>query len=274
MQYFLTLPSFLARLLTGSAKSRYWVCWLTLGLIAGAGLQVSAAPPETAPAELKTAIAQMDAAANAKNVQNVLQLYSPNFKHSDGLNRQTLEQSLAKLWKQYPNLTYRTELKAWQAIPNGVQADTVTYITGTQTVNGQALKLNSTLQARHKFQNRKIVEQEVLAESNQITSGDKPPTVKISLPNQVRTGQEFNFDAIVQEPLENDLLLGAVLEEPVNVNGYLKTPTLDLEPLSSGGIFKVGRAPNSPSSQWISAVLVRHGGMTMVTQRLRIVGAK
>jgi hypothetical protein len=244
---------------------------LTLSLVLGIGHRANANTPETAPPELKRAIAQMDNAANAKNMQSVLQLYSPSFRHEDGLNRQMLEQSLTRLWKQYPNLTYRTELKSWQVLQNGTQAETITYITGTQISNGQELKLTSILQARHRFQNQRIVEQSVLSERNLITTGDKPPTVTLSLPNQVKTGQEFNFDAIVQEPLESDLLLGAVLEEPVNVNGYLKTPTMDLEPLSSGGIFKVGRASKMPTSQWISAVLVRHGGMTMVTQRLRVV---
>ncbi|MBW4417702.1 MAG: nuclear transport factor 2 family protein [Myxacorys californica WJT36-NPBG1] len=236
--------------------------------------RATAATPQTAPAPLKQVLAQIDAAATNKNLQGVLQFYSPAFTHSDGLTRQTLEQSLTALWKQYPQLTYRTELKSWQPIASGVQAETVTYITGSQMVNGQQMKLNAALEARHKIENNQIVRQDVLAENNQITSGENPPSVKINLPNQVKPGQEFSFDAIVQEPLENDLLLGSVLEEPVTAKSYVKPSTVDLELLSSGGVFKVGRAPNTPSSQWISAVLVRHGGMTMVTQRLRVVGAK
>ncbi|MBW4537606.1 MAG: nuclear transport factor 2 family protein [Myxacorys chilensis ATA2-1-KO14] len=236
--------------------------------------RATAATPQTAPAPLKQVLTQIDAAATNKNLQGVLQFYSPAFTHSDGLTRQTLEQSLTALWKQYPQLTYRTELKSWQPIGSGVQAETVTYITGSQMVNGQQMKLNAAIEARHKIENNQIVRQDVLAENNQITSGENPPSVKINLPNQVKPGQEFNFDAIVQEPLENDLLLGSVLEEPVTANSYVKPSTADLELLSSGGVFKVGRAPNTPSSQWISAVLVRYGGMTMVTQRLRVVGAK
>jgi hypothetical protein len=264
------LLSSLSSLFNRSAKP--WTVLLTLGFLLGTHpSRVMAAPPETAPADLKQAIAQLDAAANAKKLPELMAFYSPSFKHSDGLNRKTLEQAVTDLWKKYPKLTYRTELKAWQATKAGIQADTVTYIQGTRVSNGQELKLNSTLQARHRFQNQKIVEQEVLSENNQILSGDNPPSVRINLPAQVKVGQEFSFDAIVQEPLENDLLLGAALEETVNTNNYLKTPTLDLELLSSGGIFKVGRAPNAPTSQWISAVLVRHGGMTMVTQRLRVV---
>ncbi|NJR50975.1 MAG: nuclear transport factor 2 family protein [Leptolyngbyaceae cyanobacterium CSU_1_3] len=247
---------------------------LSFALASGGGLGhlAIAATPETAPPQLKEALTKIDAASNRKNVQEVLQFYSPNFSHSDGLTRQTLEQSLAQLWKQYPNINYRTELKSWQTDSRGLQAETVTYITGTQTVNGQPSKLTSTLQARQRFEGQKIVQQEILAERSQITSGENPPQVQISLPAQVRVGQEFSFDAIVQEPLGRDLLLGSVLEEPVKPTGYLNPTTIDLELLTSGGIFKVGRAPNTPNNHWISAVLVRHGGMTMVTQRLRVVG--
>ncbi|MGG6267787.1 nuclear transport factor 2 family protein [Leptolyngbya sp. AN03gr2] len=245
---------------------------LSLAIVSGSVHRVTAATPETAPAELKSAIAQLDAAANRRNIQEVLKFYSPNFTHSDGLNRQSLEQSLSQLWKQYPTLTYKTELQSWEPSQNGFQAVTVTRITGTQTRDGQQVRLDATLRSRQQFQNRAIVRQEILSERNLITTGEKPPSVKVNLPEQVRPGQEFSFDAIVQEPLENDLLLGAVVQEPVNSAGYLKPATADLDVLNSGGLFKVGKAPSTAGSQWVSAVLVRHGGMTMVTQRLNVVG--
>ncbi|WP_073069996.1 hypothetical protein [Phormidesmis priestleyi] len=248
---------------------------LTLGLtILGSSSlhdRAIAATPETAPVPLKQALTQIDAAANSKNLPGVLQFYSPNFAHSDGLNRRSLEQALTQLWKQYPNLTYRTELKSWQPDGRGIRAETVTYISGTQMVNGQSLKLDSTLQSRQRFEGQTIVQQDVLAETSKVTSGENPPDVKVSLPQQVRVGQDFSFDAIVQDPLGSDLLLGSALEESIKPSGYLNPTTTDLELLTSGGIFKVGRASKTPENRWISAVLVRHGGTTMVTQRLRIV---
>lgn len=260
-----------------SLSARYGEILFFLGLsfaIASGSVQsdrATAATPDTAPAELKQALTQIDAAANSKNLSGVLQFYSPSFKHSDGLNRQSLEQSLTQLWKQYPSLTYKTELQSWQPSSNGFQTETVTRIVGTQTQNGQQVKLDATLRSRQQFQNQKIIQQDVLAEKNLITTGDKPPSVNVNLPDQVRTGQAFSFDAIVQEPLGNDLLLGAVVQEPVNSSGYLKPATADLDLLTSGGLFKVGKAPTTAGSQWVSAVLVRNGGMTMVTQRLNVV---
>jgi hypothetical protein len=250
----------------------------TLGLIASfAGTleaRVWANSPAAAPTQLTSLLNQLDAAANSQNTRTVIEFYSPAFTNSDGLNRQTLQESLASLWKRYAKLNYRTEIKSWKQEGNGILADTITYITGTQKDGDREFKLNSVLESRQKIENQKIVRQEILNERSQITSGEKPPTVKISLPEQVRGGQEFSFDAVVQEPLGDDLLLGAALEETVKPEGYLNVTTVNLEPLNSGGIFKVGRAPLNSENHWLSAVIVRHDGITMVTQRLKVTGRK
>lgn len=244
-------------------------------VIATAGLSadlVSAASPATAPPQLKQAITQIDAAANKKDVQAVLQYYGQGFTHSDGLTRQTLQQSLDAFWKRYNNLKYRTELTSWQTDGKGVLAETTTYITGVTTLNDRETNFNATLKSRQRFENQKIVRQEILSERVELTSGANPPKVKLNLPDQVKVGQEYQFDAIVQEPLGDELLLGAAIEEPVKPSGYLSPTSVNLELLSAGGIFKVGRAPTAADARWISAVLVRGDGMTLITQRLRVVG--
>ncbi len=275
MRHFLTVGSTLA---AQNSRQNSWrsLFLLMLGLVIAAGGSLesdraSAATPETAPPQLKQALTQIDAAANRKNMQGVMQFYSPNFTQSDGLTRRSLEQALTQLWAQYPNLTYRTELKSWQSDGQGVRAETVTYISGTQTVDGQSRKLDSTLRSQQRFEGQTIVRQDILAETSKVMSGDNPPNVKVSLPEQVRVGQGFTFDAIVQDPLGTDLLLGSALEEPVKPSAYLNPTIADLELLPSGGIFKMGRASNTPDARWISAVLVWHGGTTIVTQRLRTV---
>ena len=225
-----------------------------------------------APAELTNLINQLDSASNSHNPVTVARFYSPNFTHSDGLGHQTLQNALTALWKRYPSLNYRTELKTWKPDGSGFLAETVTYITGTQREGNHEYKLNSTLEVRHRVENQKIVRQEVLSERSQLTAGANPPTLKINLPQEVRAGQEFVFDAIVQEPLGDDLLVGTALEESVKPEGYLNVTTANLEALPSGGIFKVGKAPMNSENHWLSAVVVRHDGITMVTQRLRIVG--
>lgn len=257
-------------------RSRSFVFLLLASLATAVSVTVVKAPAQAqgsaAPVAVVNLIKEVDAAANSQKAETIIEFLSPNFTHSDGLNRQSLQESLTSLWKRYPNLKYHTELKSWKRQGKAIVAETVTHITGTKQEGDREYKLTSHITSRQQIEDQKIVRQDVLDERSQITSGSNPPTVKVIVPAQVRGGQEFNFDAIVQEPLEDDLLLGAALEEPIKPEGFLKVTTANLEPLNSGGLFKVGRAPRNTEQHWLSAVVVRHDGITIVTQRLKIQG--
>lgn len=241
--------------------------WSACALSNGAA---EAAPPETAPPELKEMLRQIDAAANAQDIKVVMEFFSPNFSHSDGLNRETMEKALVELWKRYPKLNYRTELQSWQIDGRGIVAETVTYITGVEQLPDREMYLTATLRSRQRYENKKIVQQEILAERSQLTSGTNPPTLNVKLAERLPAGQEFTFDAIIREPLGKQLIMGAALEEIVNPENYFNATEVKLSPLSSGGLFKIGRAPTSPTSHWLSAIVVRHDGITAVTKRVQV----
>lgn len=227
--------------------------------------------PANAPAPLTKLLTEIDAAANRRDIKAVMAFYSQNFTHSDGLNSQSMEKALTQLWQRYPNLNYRTELKSWKTEGNAIIADTITTIAGTQKQDGRELNLKATIRSQQRFEGEKIVKQEILSEQNQISSGKNPPKIQVNVPEQVKVGEEYNFDAIVLEPIGNDILIGTLLEEPVNEKTFFKSAEVDLDLLNSGGIFKVGKAPATPENRWISAVLMRQGGIAMVSVRLRIV---
>jgi hypothetical protein len=231
---------------------------------------VAAASPDTAPQELQTLLQQVDDAANLQNIRGVMKFYSPTLTHGDGLTYTNLEQALRELWQRYPNLTYQTELKSWEADGNAIVAETVTEINGVQTTPDREYRLRATVRSRQRYENQQIVHQEILAEQSQLTSGENPPNVQINLPDEVKIGRQYNFDAIVLEPLGDDLLLGAALEEPISIFGYLNPAKLDLQPLNAGGLFKIGQAPLVANDRWISAVFIRHNGITFTTQRLQV----
>jgi hypothetical protein len=253
--------------------SRNWsaLFLLSVGLTVGWAGIVKAQSPETAPPQLQTMLTQIDAAANRKDVKGVMQFYGANFKNSDNLNRGALEKALTQLWQRYPQLNYTTQLQSWKNEGNAIVAETVTTVTGTRQSEGMTMKLESTLRSRQRIENQKIVQQQILGEKTKQMSGANPPTVEVLLPNQVRPGQEFNFDVIVKEPLGEDLLLGAAMQDTVKPNLLTKPSDFKLNLLPAGGIFKLGKAPTKPEDHWLSAVLVRRGGVTMVTQRLQVV---
>lgn len=242
---------------------------LSLSLTAGSTIEAQAQTLETAPSQLKNAIAQIDAAANSRDLDVLTLFYSNGFRNSDGLTLSSIKPVLTQLWQRYSQLNYRTEIMSWENEGNAIVAETITYITGTEVDKGRELKLESTLRSRQRFENEKIVEQEIISESTKITSGENPPSVEVNLPEQVPTGQQYSFDVIVKEPLGNDILLGAAWEEPIEGNRYTKPAEFELEVLPAGGVFKLGRAPFREGGRWLSAVLIRKDGMTIVTERLQ-----
>ncbi|MGD1897009.1 MAG: nuclear transport factor 2 family protein [Phormidesmis sp.] len=249
------------------------LCGLAFSLSGGinfGGNDAKAASPDTAPADLVAAIEQIEAAASAGDVAAAMAAYSPTFTNEDGFTYETLEAALQTLWSRYDELTYRVELQSWEPTEGGFIAETLTYIDGTQMVDGQPTVLESIIRSAQTYENGKIVSQETLSERNQVASGNQPPTVSVILAEQVTPGEQYDFDAIVVEPLGNRYLLGAAVEEGTTATDFFTGRPLELELLAAGGLFKIGEAPSEPDSRWVSALLVREDGLTVVTRRLQV----
>lgn len=253
---------------------RVWqsVSVLTMGITLSclAPLTVRAASPDSAPAALVQTLDQIEVASNQRDLEAVINFYSPNFTNTDGFNRSTLESTLSQFWQQYSGLTYRIELQSWEATTTGFVAETITYIQGTLARPERNLTLEAVVRSRQHFENGQIVSQEILSERNSLSGGDNPPTMTVLLPEQVRPRQPYSFDAIVQEPLGDSYLLGAALEEGTTADDFLTARPLNFELLSAGGLFKVGDGSGSDDSRWVSAIVVREDGMVIVTRRLRV----
>lgn len=261
----------------------YWpqnlAAGLLLSLALGWGTPATAKSMDHPPQALSEALMALDSAANRQDLSALMQGYSNNFRHGDGLDRRDLSRTLEAFWQQYPDLTYQTEIVAWEETAQGYMAETITSIEGSRQDGQRRLALVATLRSRQFFEGDRLVRQEVISERSEVTTGDNPPTLQINLPEKVSPGSRFNFDVIVLEPVAGDLLLGGVLDEPVSAQGYGGPSLATLEPLidsqtgtGPGGLFKIGEAPNQKSDRWISAVVMRKDGVTMVTQRLRVGG--
>ncbi|MBR8828114.1 MAG: nuclear transport factor 2 family protein [Gomphosphaeria aponina SAG 52.96 = DSM 107014] len=251
----------------GNLGKRLSVLFLLFGFWSA---PVRAQSPATAPDELKEVLREIEAAANRQDVAGVMEYYSPEFENTDGLVYPTVEAALTKLWERYPRLGYTIELQSWERAGRELVAETVTQISGSEEIEGRLMKLDSNIRSRQYFQGDKLVRQEILTERTEVTAGDNPPEVDVNLPEEVRVGQEYNFEVIVQEPLGNNVLLGGAKEEQVNGDRYLTPGTFDLEVLPGGGIFKLVSAPYFPDYHWLSAILLQGDGMRITTHRVRI----
>lgn len=237
-------------------------------------LAARAATPDTAPPGLVNAITALDNAANKRDLDAVMQFYQPEFKQTDGLTKDKLRQSLESLWQGFKQLQYRTELVSWENNGDLYTVKTITQIKGARGEGDSSFMLDAKLTSSQVYKSEggkwQISRQDILSEKSSLTSGDEPPNVELRLPQKIGVGRQYALDAIVTKPLGNSLLLGAAIEESVTPNDYFKSTTIDLEPLKSGGIFKIGQAPYKTGDRWISVVLVQESGITISSQRLRV----
>jgi len=243
---------------------------LNLGIIAGITDVAWAESAETAPEDLTEVITGIEKAANDRDIDAVIEYYGENFQSSDGLTVDMLTKALEQMWQDYSRLKYTTKIDSWSQSGTETIAETTTTVRGIQNTKSRQARLKSTIESRQYFRGQKLVRQEILTEQSQLTSGENPPKVAIVAPSTVGVGKKYNFDLIVDEPLGEQVLLGAVQEEKAVGNLYLNSTSLELEPLPAGGIFKVATAPKVPESNWLSAILVRGDGITMITHRVNV----
>ena len=75
-------------------------------------------------------------------------------------------------------------------------------------------------------------------------------------------------DIILTEPLDNLIIAGGIKSH--QDESYFKQE-ISIEPLASGGIFKMTRAPSEPGTQVWSGIIVHPKGMISFTKSVEIV---
>ncbi|MGI0481297.1 nuclear transport factor 2 family protein [Geminocystis sp. CENA526] len=220
------------------------------------------------PSELSEIISKIDLGANNRDLNLIEANISPNFTNQDGLNYETFISSLKSVWERYDELKYTTSIESWRRDNDQLVATTITNIQGIYNISGKKFTINSQIKSEQYFKNNQLINQRILTEKTEVTSGENPPNVTINLPQRVRSGQEFDFDVILQDPIGSDLILGAALQDKITPDLYLNPSSLELDSLSAGGIFKRVKLPPNSDNHWYSVILIRGDGLRMITQRV------
>lgn len=221
------------------------------------------------PASITGLINKIDQAANSRQLPALLENFSANYT-VDGMSRSQWQQQVSGLWQRYFSLRYSTTIQNWKQDAAGISIDITTQIDGASTEGGKQSKLVAKIQARQYIVNGKVAQQQILNEQVRSSSGTKPPTVDMVVPDKLRPSEDYNVDVIVQEPLNDDVMMGALSEQPVSTGSYGKATPYKLELLSTGGLFKNAKAPSKAGDYWLSAVFVRPDGITTVTRRIHV----
>ena len=97
--------------------------------------------------------------------------------------------------------------------------------------------------------------------------------ITLGIPDAVLTGERYDIDIILNDPLENTLIAGGLT--PLNPDELLtqKSPAIELSPMGGGGLFKSVQAPLQPGTQNWAAIIVHPEGLISVTKLVKIVSS-
>ncbi len=141
-------------------------------------------------------------------------------------------------------------------------------VLGKKIVNGEIHILESNFDYVFSVLNGKIDEGSIKNLFTTIRNDDKKIDISFKIPDRVLTGSKYDIDIILNKPLEEVIIAGAI--RPHQVNSFFEQEIL-LEPLASGGIFKMTRAPSKPGIQIWSGIIAHPEGIITFTKSIDIV---
>jgi hypothetical protein len=219
---------------------------------------------------------RIDQQASEKNVQGVLEFYRKDFKSADGLNRQATATALESLWKNLEKPQYKTEVLSVTGEGNRAVVRAKTALAGILNQGDNSFTLTGETETSTRFERSdsksswQLVKQEVLAERSMLTSGKEPPQVSLKVPNQVAPGRTYMVEAVLDKSLRDSPALGGINQTPLTASVIPKIGSVNLNLLSSGGIFASNKAPKSAQDQAVSLGFVNTTGTTFITQRVKV----
>jgi len=191
-----------------------------------------------------------------------LEFIKKNFRND---KNQNIPKQFSKIINDFPNSKWKIK-RLKSNIPN---EDILRIkVSGEKIVNGEIYILESKFDYLFSIVNGKISEGIIKNLFTIIRSDDKKIDIGFKIPDKVLTGSKYDIDIILNKPLEEVIIAGAI--KPHQVNSFFEQEIL-LEPLSSGGIFKMTRAPSKPGIQIWSGIIAHPEGMITFTKSIDIV---
>jgi len=191
-----------------------------------------------------------------------LELIKKNFRNDENQN---IPKQYSKIIKDFPNSKWKIK-RLKSKIPN---EDILRIkVSGEKIVNGEIYILESKFDYLFSIANGKISEGIIKNLFTTIRNDNKKIDISFKIPDKVLTGSKYDIDIILNKPLEEVIIAGAI--KPHQVNSLFEQEIL-LEPLASGGIFKMTRAPSKPGIQIWSGIIAHPEGMITFTKSIDIV---
>ena len=202
-----------------------------------------------------------------KNLENSLNARDLEFirKHFRNDENQNITKQFSKIINDFPDSKWKIK-RLKSEIPN---KDIFRIkVSGKKIVNGEIHLLESNFDYFFSIINGKIDEGIIKNLFTTIRNDNKNLDISFKIPDKVLTGSKYDIDIILNKPLEEVIIAGAI--KPHQVNSLFEQEIL-LEPLASGGIFKMTRAPSKPGIQIWSGIIAHPEGMITFTKSIDIV---
>ena len=207
---------------------------------------------------------KVDFIRNLENSLNKgdLEFIRKNFRNDENQN---IQKQFSKIVNDFPVSKWKIK-RLKSNIPN--KEILRIKVSGEKIVNGEMHILESNFDYIFSIFNGKIDEGIIKNLFTTIRNDDKKIDISFKIPDKVLTGSKYDIDIILNEPLEEVIIAGAI--KPHQVNAFFEQEIL-LEPLASGGIFKMTRAPSKPGIQIWSGIIAHPNGMITFTKSIDIV---
>jgi len=207
---------------------------------------------------------KVDFIRNLENSLNKrdLDFIRKNFRNDDNQN---IPKQFSKIVNDFPDSKWKIK-RLKSNIPN--KEILRIKVSAKKIVNGEMHILESNFDYLYSIVNEKIDEGTIKNLFTTIRNDDKKVDISFKIPDKVLTGSKYDIDIILNKPLEEVIIAGAI--KPHQVNSIFEQEIL-LEPLASGGIFKMTRAPSKPETQIWSGIIAHPEGMITFTKSIDIV---
>ena len=207
---------------------------------------------------------QIDFIRNLENSLNKrdLKFIRKNFRNDENQN---IPKQFSKIINDFPDSKWKIK-RLKSNIPN--KEILRIEVSGEKIVNGEMHILESDFDYIFSILNGKIHEGTIKNLFTTIRNDNNKIDISFKIPDKVLTGSKYDIDIILNKPLEEVIIAGAI--KPHQVDSFFEQEIL-LEPLTSGGIFKMTRAPSKSGIQIWSGVIAHPNGIISFTKSIDIV---
>ena len=107
-------------------------------------------------------------------------------------------------------------------------------------------------------------------EESILNTQDSQLIVKIISPDKVLTGERYEINLIIENPLDNSLTASGMIVLKNEDNKTISNDIFGIKPNQSGGLFKYIQAPLEPGFQTISAIITHQEGIYLITKKIKV----